>query len=165
MARYGKFTNVKNYIALVGKKSSNLDERIGYFGEKIAIKAQQLGLNTCWVALSFSKRKSKCIVGSNEKLLGVLAVGYGETQGVSHKNKPIEALFKASEDIPLWFKNGMNCTLLAPTAINQQKFLITLLKDNVVKAEATGGFYSKLDLGIVKYHFEVGAGKDNFKWL
>ncbi|MFR4700307.1 MAG: nitroreductase, partial [Christensenellaceae bacterium] len=31
-----------------------------------------------------------------------------------------------------------------------------------VSARATGGFYSKRDLGIVKYHFEIGAG--NFSW-
>jgi hypothetical protein len=24
--------------------------------------------------------------------------------------------------------------------------------------------YSKMDLGIVKYHFELGAGKENFEW-
>ena len=24
--------------------------------------------------------------------------------------------------------------------------------------------YSKMDLGIVKYHFEVGAGRENFEW-
>ncbi|WP_334303689.1 hypothetical protein [Candidatus Acetatifactor stercoripullorum] len=24
------------------------------------------------------------------------------------------------------------------------------------------GFYTKIDLGIAKYHFEIGAGTDNF---
>ncbi len=24
--------------------------------------------------------------------------------------------------------------------------------------------YTQLDLGIAKYHFEVGAGKENFEW-
>ena len=24
--------------------------------------------------------------------------------------------------------------------------------------------YTQIDLGIVKYHFEVGAGKENFEW-
>ena len=26
------------------------------------------------------------------------------------------------------------------------------------------GFYTKVDLGIVKYHFELGAGTDRFRW-
>ena len=51
LAHYGKFTNVTNYIALVGKKSlENLDELCGYYGQKIVLAAQQMGLNTCWVA-------------------------------------------------------------------------------------------------------------------
>lgn len=55
----GFFSNVRNYVALIGKKDAALDEKIGYYGEKIALRAQQLGLNTCWVALTFSKGKSK----------------------------------------------------------------------------------------------------------
>ena len=51
---YGRFKNVKNYIALVGDKSiEKLDEKCGYYGQKLVLKAQQLGLNTCWVGLSY----------------------------------------------------------------------------------------------------------------
>ena len=69
MAHYGKFSGVKNYIALVGKKSADLDEKIGYYGERAAIKAQMLGLNTCWVAMTFSKRKCGAVVNRGEKLV------------------------------------------------------------------------------------------------
>ncbi len=158
MARYGKFSNVNNYIALIGKKGSDLDEKIGYYGERVTLKAQQLGLNTCWVAMSYSKGKSRCVIDKDEKLVCVLSLGYGKTQGVPHKNKPLESLCKVEGEMPDWFKAGMQAALLAPTATNQQKFLITLSGDNVT-AEATGGFYSKVDLGIVKYHFEIGSGQ------
>ena len=47
--------------------------------------------------------------------------------------------------------------LLAPTAINQQKFEIRLNEDDSVSFIDKGGIHSKTDLGIVKYHFEVGA--------
>jgi len=164
MAHYGKFSGVKNYIALVGKKSADLEERAGYYGERIVLKAGQLGLNTCWVALTFSKRKSKYVVGKDEKLVCVIAIGYGVTQGVPHKNKPMESLCKTDGNMPDWFRSGMEAALLAPTALNQQKFLFTLI-DNVVKAEITGGINSKIDLGIVKYHFEIGAGVESFKWV
>ena len=43
---YTSFSGVKNYIALIGKKSPNLEEACGYYGEKIVLRAQQLGLNT-----------------------------------------------------------------------------------------------------------------------
>ena len=161
MAHYGKFSGVKNYIALIGKKSPDLDEKLGYYGERIAIKAQQLGLNTCWVAMTFSKRKSKCVVDKGEKLVCVLSLGYGQTQGTAHKSKSIEQLFDVKGQMPEWFKKGIECAMLAPTAMNQQKFLFSL-NGNKLSAKSTGGFYSKVDLGIVMYHFEVGSGRKIF---
>ena len=165
LAHYGKFSGVGNYIALIGKKSDCLDEKSGYYGEQIALLVQTLGLNTCWVAATFGKGivKKCCAIGRGEKLVCVIALGYGETQGVPHKSKPIEALYKAEGELPGWFRAGMEAALLAPTAMNQQKFLFTLSADTV-KAESTGGPYSKVDLGIVKRHFEIGAGKENFCW-
>ena len=165
LAHYGKFRNAKNYLAIVGEKGEDLDERCGYYGEKLVLKLQMLGLNSCWVALTFAKGKIPLKLQEKEKLVCVIAFGYGETKGAAHKNKPIEKLYKANEPIPQWFKNGMEMALLAPTAVNQQKFLFTLLAEREVRAEATGGFYSQIDLGIVKLHFELGAGKENFEWV
>ena len=163
MARYGKFRNVQNYIALVGKNDSGLEEKAGYYGELIAIKAQQLGLNTCWVAMSYNKGKSAAKVKPGEKLLMVLSVGFGETNGVSHTGKPVEKLCSVNGDMPDWFKNGMEAAQLAPTAMNQQKFYFEL-NGNTVKASAGFGFYTKVDLGIAKYHFETGTGKNGWEW-
>jgi hypothetical protein len=162
MAHYGKLVNVRNYLALVGKEGGGLDERLGYYGERLVLKAAMLGLDSCWVALSYSKKKSACRVGPGEALRCVVALGYGENHGVPHKSKPMEALCRA-DNMPDWFRAGMEAALLAPTAVNQQKFFFTL-SGTAVKAEATGGFYSNIDLGIVKYHFELGAGRENFNW-
>lgn len=163
MAHYGKFRGVTNYFALIGKKSANLNEKCGYYGEKLVLKAQQLGLNTCWVALTYSKIKNAFVVDKGEKLCIVIALGYGETQGIPHKSKPASAVTQTEGTIPTWFENGIEAALLAPTAINQQKFLFTL-KGNRVSAKAKMGAHTDIDLGIVKYHFEIGAGKNNFKW-
>lgn len=164
MAHYGKFSGVKNYFALVGKKGDGLDEALGYYGERLALKAQMLGLNTCWVAMTYSKRKCGAVIDAGEKLVIVIPVGYGATQGTAHKSKPMERLCSVSGAMPDWFRGGMEAAMLAPTAMNQQKFLLTLQGD-AVQAKATGGFYSKVDLGVVKYHFELGAGKENFRWV
>lgn len=157
MAHYGKFTGVRSYIALIGKKSPKLDETLGYYGEKLVLEAQGLGLNTCWVALTHGK--SKAVVNKGEKLVCLISIGYGTTQGVEHKNKPLQELCNYSEQMPDWFLDGMSAALLAPTAMNQQKFHFELLPDGNVKARCGSGFYTKLDLGIVKYHFEVVSGK------
>lgn len=163
MAHYGKFSGVTSYLALIGKKGPELDEKCGYFGQRLVLKAQQLGLNTCWVAMSYTKIKTAFTVDRGEKLCVVIALGYGATQGVPHKSRPFSEVAKADGQMPDWFKNGVEAALLAPTAMNQQKFLFTLSRDKV-SAKAGRGFYTKLDLGIVKYHFELGAGKDRFAW-
>ena len=165
MAHYGKFSGVQNYIALVGRKTADLEEKIGYYGERIVILAQSLGLNTCWVAMTVSKGiiKKKCTMKNGEKLVVVMSLGCGENQGVSHKSKSLSDVVSVNGQMPEWFKSGMEAALLAPTAMNQQKFKF-ILHGTAVEAKSLGGFYSKVDLGIVKYHFEVGAGKENFTW-
>lgn len=163
MAHYGKFSGVTNYIALIGKKSADLDEKCGYYGERLVLKAQQLGLNTCWVAMTYKKVSGAFHVGKDEKLVVVISLGYGKTKGIGHKVKSAEQVSNVSNQTPEWFKAGIEAALLAPTAMNQQKFTLTY-DDGKVLAKAGNGFYTKLDLGIVKYHFELGAGKDNFSW-
>lgn len=157
MAHYGKFSGVKNYIALIKKKSDPLDETLGYQGERIVLKAQELGLNTCFVALTHGK--SKAIIQKGEKLVCLIALGYGVTQGVSHQSKPIEKASNAKKDSPSWFLDGVKSALLAPTAMNQQKFRFELQEDGQVKRSTKGGFYTKLDLGIANCHFEMISGK------
>ena len=163
MAHYGKFSGVTNYLALIGQKGPELEEKCGYYGERLVLKAQQLGLNTCWVAMTYSKITTAFVVDSGEKLCVVIALGYGENQGVPHKSKPAKDVMRANGQMPQWFQDGVEAALLAPTAMNQQKFVFSL-DGNQVSAKPGLGFYSKIDLGIVKYHFEIGAGTQNFIW-
>ncbi len=155
MAPYGKFSGCTNYIAIVGKKSKDLQEKAGYYGEKLVLKAQEIGLNTCWVALTHGKSMAK--IENDEKLAIIISLGYGENQGAAHKNKPLSAVCNITDESPEWFAKGMEAVMLAPTAMNQQKFKF-VLKGDQVEAVSTGGFYSKIDLGIVKYHFEAVSG-------
>ena len=154
LAHYGKFSNVKNYIAIVGKKEEQ--EKAGYYGEKLVLKCQELGLNTCWVALTHGKVNVQ--TKRQQKLLILIALGYGTNTGVAHKSKPIKELCK-EDAYPEWFMKGMEAVSLAPTAMNQQKFLFEI-KNGQVYAKALRGFYSKIDLGIVKYHFETITGHE-----
>ncbi|MBQ6682308.1 MAG: nitroreductase, partial [Prevotella sp.] len=171
MLSYGSFSGVKNYLVMVGKKAKDLDERVGYYGEQIVLLAQTLGLNTCWVGLSYRKVPEAYNVGKDEKLVCMIALGYGETQGVPHKIKSVEDVSNASDITPSWFKKGVEAALLAPTAVNQQKFSFEYvgMNNNRHKVRANKGFsmigYTQMDLGIAKYHFELGAGTDNFDWV
>ena len=171
MAKYGKFRNANNYLVMAGKKAEDLDERIGYYGEHLVLLAQTLGLNTCWVGLSYSKEPGTYVLEEGEKIACYIAIGYGETQGSGHKIKTVEQVSNASDITPSWFKKGIEAALLAPTAVNQQKFSFEYvgMSNNRHQVRAKKGFsmigYTQMDLGIAKYHFEVGAGKVNFEWL
>lgn len=171
MLSYGSFSGVRNYFVMVGKKGADLDERVGYYGEQLVLLAQTLGLNTCWVGLSYRKVPEAYNVGKDEKLACMIALGYGETQGVSHKIKTIEQVSNASDLTPAWFKRGVEAALLAPTAVNQQKFSFEYagMSNNRHQVHAKKGIsmigYTQMDLGIAKYHFEIGAGEVNFEWV
>ena len=156
MAHYGKFTNVKNYLSIVGKKEPKLEEKTGYYGEKVVLLAQSLGINSCWVGMTHGK--SDAIINKDEKQVIVVSLGYGENQGVAHKSKPMDKLCSVTGDVPTWFHTGMEAAMLSPTAVNQQKFLISY-DGKKLSAKVNGrGFFSKVDLGIVKCDFELASG-------
>lgn len=155
---YGKFSGVRNYFALVGKQGDNLDERLGYYGERLVLEAQRMGLNTCWAALTYRRNGKRVSVGPGEKYRAAIALGYGQTQGMPHKVKSAGQVSNISQLTPDWFRRGVECALTAPTAVNQQKFYFHYNDDHTVTATAQRGFYEKIDLGIVKYHFEIGVG-------
>lgn len=163
MAHYGKFSGVKNYLALIGS-GKQLDERCGYYGEQIVLLAQQLGLNSCWVGMTFKKVTRALDIRHGEKLVAVVALGYGQTQGATHKVKTIANVVVGLNPMPDWFVRGVECALLAPTAMNQQKFRFERIGDKV-RATTAWGPFTKVDLGIVKYHFEIGAAVGHNIWV
>ena len=162
LGKMSSFKNVKNYVVIVGKKSEDLDEKIGYYGEKIVLKATQLGLNSCWAASGYKKSKICAEIGKNEKIF-LIAIGYGINDGTPRKTKPIDKLGNVNDDSPQWFINGLKASQLAPTARNQQKFKF-ILSENIVEASSSRGFFTKIDLGIAKYHFEIGADSKEWAW-
>lgn len=143
-------------IACMGEDTGDLDERVGYWGEKLVLAAQMMGLNTCWAGI-FSREKIPVTVPEGQRLVLVIAIGYGVNGGRVRKSKAPEAVSTAPKDAPDWFRFGVEMALLAPTAVNQQKFEIILNADHSVDFRDQGGVLSKVDLGIIKYHFEIGA--------
>ena len=145
-------------IACVGKDDNSLDQRVGYYGEKLVLYAQTLGLNTCWTG-TFNRKNISADIPDGERLVISIAIGYGKDSGKERKTKSKEQLSESSTQRPEWFEKGVEMAMLAPTAINQQKFLIKLNDDETVEFIDKGGVLSQVDLGIVKCHFELGSGK------
>ncbi len=169
---YGSFSGVTTYLVMAGKKDDDLDEKVGYYGEQLVLLAQTLRLNSCWAGISYSKIPGTYELLDGEKISCYIALGYGESQGAGHKVKTAEEVSNVSDITPSWFRRGVEAAILAPTAVNQQKFRIEFIGfrnfSKRPKVEAKPLFsmigYTKVDLGIVKCHFEIGAGKENFEW-
>lgn len=153
---------VRNYLILAGDDAPDLEERLGWCSAGIMLYAQELGLNSWWVGGTFSRGAvSKLVAG--KKVVGIVALGYGATQGKPHKSKTPDQVSEYKGEAPAWFKEGVEAALLAPTALNRQAFRIEGEGDRVSITYEKGAF-SGADLGLVKYHFEAGAGRGNFQW-
>ena len=165
--KYGQFSGVRNYFVMAGPKGKETEQKIGFCGEELVLLAQTLGLNTCWVGVTYKKIPGTFTLREGDVVHCVIALGYGANAGVQHPLKPVEKFYESKETPPQWFLAGMEAAMLAPTAVNQQKFKMILHDGNKVEARTffslTG--YVDIDLGIVKYHFETAAGKENFDWL
>lgn len=165
---YGIFSNVSNYILVIGKKSESLEYRAGYYSERLMLFAQKIGLCTCCVGMTYKKVTGTFEIADDEKIVVCIAIGYGQKDGYrEHKIKSLEQVSNINNEYPEWFKNGVIAALRAPTAVNQQKFYFQYLpadKVRPIRRKSIVGF-TKVDLGIAMYNFEIGAGRQNFVWV
>lgn len=166
--KYGFFSGVTNYLVMAGRKGAEVEEAVGYYGEELVLLAQTLGLNTCWVGLTYKKIEGAYKLAPGEKIHCVIALGYGENPGVQHPIRPRERFFEIEGGAPApeWFLAGLDAAILAPTAVNQQRFRFVLHSGSVVEAQTRFSpfGYTRMDLGIVKKHFEIGAAPAVFSW-
>lgn len=153
---------VKNYFIMAGQAGPDLDERLGYAGADLMLYAQTLGLNTWWVGGTFNRKKMSELM-PGKRVAGVVAVGYGADQGKPHKSKKPEEVSAYDKAAPEWFRNGVEAALLAPTALNKQAFFIRGQGEEV-SITCNNGIFTGVDLGLVKYHFALGAKVENFRW-
>lgn len=156
---------VKNYFVLAGPDEPGCDERIGRCGSELMLFAQTLGLNTWWVGGTFSRAKVATVaqVPAGCSVSGIIAVGYGAIAGKPHQSKAPDKVASYEGEAPAWFNRGVAAALLAPTAMNKQAFMIAGA-GNKVRFTCDNGAFTGVDSGIVKYHFELGAGAENFVW-
>jgi hypothetical protein len=165
LAHYGKFSGVTNYVCLAAPKERDAAFRVGYYGQRVLLAAQALGLNTCWVGMTFSRSNVDAELERGEKIYAVIAMGYGTTQGKEHRVKAPEKISRDYATAPEWFRRGVDAALLAPTAMNQQKFRLRYLGDKRVKISTQLGFYVDIDMGIARRHFEIGAAPVQVEWV
>lgn len=155
---YGMFKGVRNYLVLAGPQGDNLDYQLGYYGAQVMLRAKQLGLDSCWVGATYHKVTDAFTLRPGDKVRSVIALGYGNGHGVNHRVRKPAEVADITADTPEWFVHGVEYALKAPTAVNQQKFHFAL-QDGRVSQRTGWGSYTQMDLGIVRYFFELGAGR------
>lgn len=161
---YGLIKNCNNYIILAGKESDDLEENVGYYGECLVLKLLEMGINSCFVGGTYKKKKVNDDLPDGYKKVLVIAIGYGIDNGTKSKTKTFDEI-SISNEVPDWYKKGIELVLLAPSAVNQKKWQFEFVEPNGVRINSNGKFFPKVDLGIAKFNFEIGAGIDNFKWV
>lgn len=161
LASYGQFKGCRNYLAVVGPKG--MSEAAGYWGEHLVLFAQTRGIHSCWVGLTYKKKAVIDAEPAQSKRYAVIALGYSQNSGTPHKSKTIEQVSDYTDASPRWYRSGIEAALLAPTAMNQQRFHFSR-KGEVITLKPGFGPFTKMDAGIVKYHFELGAAGYNFDW-
>ena len=160
---YGKWNNVTNYIALIGKDTPDLDQKCGYYGEQFALWALTAGLKSGWLDTQNGREVPEIQIADDERLVCCIAVGESNKDGSGPKLKPVEERCEVTGEAPDWFWSGMEYARLAPTAGNQQLWKIHWDGGNV-SISSVPGFLEKVDMGIAQYHFELGSGKTHAIW-
>ena len=166
-------SNPPAYAALVAQEGPIPEEMLGYFGEKLVLKATQLGLGTCWVASTYDRSTTRVELAPGEKLHDVVPIGYAPEKmplvqrtirgRIRGRSKPNEQLYRGPQPLSQtaeWIQAAIQAVQLAPSAICEQPVVFVQdAPDGPIRATLpqirTKMEYT--DLGIAKLHFQIAA--------
>ncbi len=157
---------------LVGPEDGLGGELVGYFSEKLLLRAVALGLGTCWVAGTYDRRSVPCELAEGEKLWGVIPMGVEAAKTpilqrtirsrIRAKDRADEAFVESDypfSSLPNWVREGALAVKRGPSAVNQQPVNVVykggLVTMRLWKEKRNQMMYN--DLGIAKYQFQVAA--------
>jgi hypothetical protein len=177
LGTYGFIKGASEFLTLTYEKDVLAEESAAYLFEQVILFCTGLGLGTCWLGGSFSRKDFKKLIelGENEKLRIVSPVGYisdkkrfievlqGST-GNHISRKPFGSLFfhkdfstPLTEELAGIYRLPLEMVRLGPSANNQQSWRV--VQDDEAfhfyhhPSAAAAGF-SAIDLGIALCHFE-----------
>lgn len=157
--------------ALVAQDTLDEGEKVGYYGERLVLRATQLGLGTCWVASTYDRSTLRLELEEGERLWDIIPLGYAADKtplkqrtiraGLRRLDKKPQDLIEADvpfDSLPEWIRQGIEAVILGPSAINGQPVVFTY-KEGQLSAGLPR--YKRdiemNDLGIAKLHFELAA--------
>jgi nitroreductase len=171
---YGRVTDAPAALVFIEDgRSSTAEEHCGYTGEGVVLEAHALGLETCWIAGTFSAAKARALVTlePGEVVRGVSPLGHGTATapfserliygaGAPKKRRPLDEIAPGHETWPEWAREGVEAARIAPSAVNRQPWRFRYENGSVtVRAHGIDApkYRPRLDCGIAMLHFELGA--------
>lgn len=156
-----------SYFLLAGPKGlAHMEEKCGYYGEEAVLTATTMGLDTCWLGGTYNREK--CMVLPGDDLVCVVAVGRGKPGSQPRRalKDPIDLSTSttSSESVPGWFAAGVEAVRLAPSAADRQGYRFRWSNSGAMVRLEGGGSFALVDLGIAKFHFELGAHGGTWTW-
>jgi nitroreductase len=174
LGTYGWISGARDYLILIHRPGILAEEAAAFIFEQTILRCTRLGIATCWLGGSFSRRDfaRQVTLQPGEKISIVSPVGYPaprqrliETTLISaEKNhttrKPFGANFHLNRfNTPLTPDNAgpyrlpLEMVRLAPSANNTQSWRITLTPEAIHFYRTFSYGFARFDLGIALCHF------------
>ncbi len=188
LGTYGTIEGASLFIAGASEITESRYVDFGYAMEKIILMVEKLGLNTCWMGVTFDKAgfSEKMGLKEGEELIACTPVGYAKQKRrlkdlamrkfVSSDSRlgPDKLFFDCGFDRPLDMETAgeylpaLECVRFAPSASNRQPWRIIRHNDKKTFSlflEYTKGYQYKygqqIDMGIAMLHFELACREMN----
>jgi Putative TM nitroreductase len=171
---FGRVEGAPWLAAFVGPEGSETE--VGYLGEAFILQATALGLDTCWVAGTFDRRRATKLLSlkPGERAIAVTPVGHAlERKAVVERvmssavraaaRRQIEEIASATaiSHWPAWALTAVEAARLAPSGANRQPWRFRLAGGALVMSSADDPYWTApIDFGIAMLHVELGAAHE-----
>jgi nitroreductase len=166
---YGKVAGAPSLVAFVGSDDSLIE--LGFVGESVILDATLAGLDTCWIAGTFSAETAASVVdlAPGERVCAVTPLGYakeaksGAERLATAFMKPrarlaIAEIAPGCDSWPAWAREATEAVRLAPSGINKQPWRLRFEGGALVLGSAQGTYWTApMDFGIAMLHAQLGA--------
>ncbi len=168
---YGRVVGAPSAGLLVGANDNDLE--VGYVGEAFVLEATRLGLDTCWIAGAFSRKRAASLVNlsAEERVPAIVALGVAET-GMRNGEQRMRSIVQADARRPLeklapgadlttwpeWARGALDAARRAPSGGNSQPWRFRFENGVLVLRKARTLYWTAaIDLGIAMLHVELGS--------
>jgi hypothetical protein len=158
----GFMIDAPNYIIILSDEKKGYLENSGYIGEKIKLKARDLGIDSCWITINDGNAVKRALNLSTNKLATAI-IGIGYEDDTYTKNKTIAQRLNVEEIVYIdtWGNNAnadileernlleaFNYARMAPSTLNRQPWRFILDGEKVILTIKDDDFTTDYEIAI-----------------